>query len=296
MLGSDLVAEFASSYEVCGLGRHANRHPQIPYVSLDIANRTAVFNAVRSLKPAIIVHTAALTDVDGCEGNPHQAFLINTKGTEFIAEASDSVGSTLFFISTDYVFDGTKRAPYDEKDLPNPVSIYGRSKFEAEEFLKKSCRSAWIIRSSWLFGTNGKNFFRTILQAALKKQELRVVDDQLGAPTYSKHLAQGLRALIENGNRAKGCVIYHLANEGEATWYQAAKKLLEKANLKTTIKPISSQELKRPAKRPLNSVFNMAKIKKDYGLSLPSWEEGLNEYWNKSLEKEWQSLVVSRQN
>ena len=296
MLGSDLVAELAPSYEVCGLGRQADRHPEISYIQTDITNRAEVLNAVRSLKPAIIVHAAAWTDVDGCERNPQQAFLVNAKGTEFVAEASDHVGATLFFISSDYVFDGTKPSGYDEEDLPNPISVYGRSKFEAEEFLKKSCRSAWIIRSSWLFGVNGKNFFCTILHAALEKQELGVVDDQRGAPTYSKHLAKGLRALIEKGTRVKGSAIYHLANEGETTWFQAAKKLLAKTNLKTELEAISSQELARPAKRPPNSVLNMTKIKKEYGIRLPSWEQGLDEFWNESLEKEWQSLIVSRKN
>ena len=296
MLGSDLVAELASFYEVCGLGKQANRNPEIPYVQTDITNRAGVLKAVRSLKPAIIVHAAAWTDVDGCERNPQQAFLVNVKGTEFVAEASDGVGAALFFISSDYVFDGTKPSAYEEQDFPNPVNVYGRSKFEAEEFLKKFCRSAWMIRSSWLFGRNGKNFFRAILHSALEKQELRVVDDQRGAPTYTKHLAKGLRALIEKGTRVKGSIAYHLANEGETTWFQAAKKLLAKTNSKNEVKPISSQELARPAKRPSNSVLNMTKIKKAYGIQLPSWEQGFDEFWNESLEKEWQSLIVSRKN
>ena len=296
MLGSDLVVELSSLYEVCGMGKHANRHPQIPYIQADIINCSTVSKAISSFKPAIIIHTAGFTDVDGCELNPHQAFLVNVKGTEFIAEASDSVGATLFFISSDYVFDGAKQAPYEEEDLPNPISVYGRSKFEAEEFLKGHCRSAWIIRSSWLFGSNGKNFFRTILHAAQKGEELRVVNDQKGAPTYTKHLAVGLRHLIEKGSRVQGYVVYHLANEGETSWFQAAKKILEKTNLNNDLRPISSRELKRPAKRPLNSIFNMTRVKKDFDIRLPTWTEAFDQFWKDSLEKEWQNFAVLHKN
>ena len=294
MLGSDLIAELTPRYEVCGLGRRANRHSQIPYEQADIANRSSVFKAVSSLKPAIIVHAAACTDVDGCELNPYQAFLVNVKGAEAVAEASDSLGATLIFISTDYVFDGTKSSPYQEDDLPNPLSVYGRSKFEAEEFLKSKCKSVWIIRSSWLFGSNGKNFFRTILQAVLKNEPLRVVNDQEGAPTYTKDLAKGISNLIEKGNRVEDYRIYHLANSSQTTWFEAAQKLLKKMNSNVDLKPISSQELNRPAKRPQNSVFNMSRIKNDYGIELRSWEEALEGFWKESLAKEWQREIVSQ--
>ncbi len=293
MLGSDLVKELNSFYEVCGLGQDLNRHSKIEYCQTDITNRTAVFKAVSSLKPAIIIHTAAYTDVDGCELNPHQAFNVNVKGTEFVGEASNSVGATLFFISSDYVFDGTKLIPYTEEDLPNPLSVYGRSKFEAEELLKKRCYSVRIIRSSGLFGTDGKNFFKTILQASIQERELRVVTDQKVAPTYTKHLAKGLRAIVEKGNRINGWAVYHLANEGEGTWFEAASRVLKKINSGVNLKPISFQELGRPANRPLNSIFDMSKIKKDFSIQLPSWEEAFNQYWSESLKQESQSLISS---
>lgn len=294
MLGSDLVTELASTYEVCGFGRKASQQNQIQYIQADLTKRSDVLGAITTLKPAIIIHTAAFTDVDDCELNPYQAFSVNVKGTEWVAQASDSVGATLFFISTDYVFDGNKQLPYNEEDLPNPLNVYGRSKFEAEEFLKSHCRSTWIIRSSWLFGSNGKNFFRSVLQAVARNEKLRVVNDQKGAPTYTRDLAKALRSLIEKGNRVEGCRIYHLASAGAISWFQAAKKILEKINSKVELEAISSEKLKRPAKRPLNSVFDMARIKKDFGIQIRSWEEAFDEFWDESLEKEWQNLTVSQ--
>ena len=296
MLGSDLVTELAPRYDICGLGKGANKHSQISYHEVDITNQTAVIRAISLAKPAIIIHTAAFTDVDGCELNPYQAFLTNVKGTEAIAHASNLVGATLFFLSTDYVFDGTKQSPYVEEDTPNPLSVYGRSKFEAEEYLKSHAYSAWIIRSSWLFGQNGRSFFRAILQKVFKGEKLCVVDDRKGAPTYTKDLASALRDLVEKGSRVQGYVVYHLANSGETTWLQAAKKLLEKVNSRVAIKPISSHELKRPAKRPANSVFNMTKIGQDYGIKLRSWEEAFDEFWEETLRREWESSIVSQQN
>ena len=287
MLGSDLVEELTPHYEVCGLGQQPNRHPQIQYVQTDITSESAVFKAVSYLKPAVIIHAAAFTDVDGCELNPYQAFLVNVKGTQFVSDAGDQAGATLFFISTDYIFDGKKQSPYCESDLPNPLSVYGRSKLEAEGLLKSRSRSAWIIRSSWLFGINGKNFFRTVLRRILKGETLQVVDDQKGAPTYTKDLARALHELIEKGDRVKGCVVYHLANSGETTWFQAARKILDKTNSDLDLRPISSQELKRPAKRPANSVFDMSRIKNDYGIQLRFWEKTLDEYWDEVLSEEW---------
>lgn len=294
MLGSDLVAVLRPRYEVCGLGTGANKHGQIPYQQVDISNQTAVIRAIRLAKPAVIIHTAAFTDVDGCELNPHRAFWTNVKGTEAIAQASHLVGATLFFLSTDYVFDGTKLSPYVEEDTPNPISVYGRSKYEAEEYLKSHANSVWIIRSSWLFGSNGRNFFRAILQKVSRGEKLRVVDDQKGAPTYTKDLASALGSLLEKGSRVQGYVIYHLANSGETTWFQAARKTLEQIDSKTVLEPISSRELKRPARRPANSVFNMTKINRNYGIKLRPWDEAFDVFWKETLKKEWENSTASQ--
>ena len=293
MLGSDLV-KVLSPYEVSGLGRQPNRHEPIPYLQTDITNRKALLKAVSSLKPAVIIHAAGDTDVDGCERNPRQTFSVNVEGTKHIAEAADSCGAILVFISSDYVFDGTKSEPYEEEDRPNPISVYGRSKYEAEEFLKAHSRSVWIIRSGWLFGANGINFFRSVMEKASKEKELCVVNDQKGAPTYTKDLALGIKMLIERASRIQGFRIYHVANGGQTTWFEAAEKVLEKMRLPIPIKAISSDELNRPAKRPANSALNLARIKNELGIELRRWDEAFHEFWSETLEKEWQSVVTSR--
>ena len=293
MLGSDLIKVFAS-HEISGIGKQSDRHKQIPYLETDIADRNAVLKAVALFKPAIVIHTAAYTDVDGCEKNPDQAFSVNVKGTEHVREASEACGAVLIFISSDYVFDGKKTGSYQEGDQPNPLSVYGRTKYEAEELLKARSRSVCIVRSGWLFGANGKNFFRTIMEKALQEKELQVVNDQKGAPTYTKDLAQGIKMVAERANRISGHQIYHLANTGQTSWFEAARKVTEKMRAQVLLKPISSEILNRPAKRPANSVLNMTKIKDQFGIELRKWDEAFNEFWSMVLEKEWQSVTASR--
>jgi len=288
MLGSDLVEVLDLNYEVLGIGSSPNKH-SITYLQTDITNQALVFDSVKKLKPAIIIHAAAYTDVDGCELNPHKAFQVNVKGTEFIARAANEVGSVLFLISTDYVFDGAKATPYVEIDTPSPISVYGRSKWEAEGIVQAISHSAWIIRSSWLFGANGKNFFRSILQHAKQGTELSVVNDQTGAPTYTKDLAQGIQVLIEKGRRVKGWEIYHLANDGQTTWHDAAVRCLTKLGVRYNVKSINSKVLNRPAKRPANSIFDMTKIRGAYDIKLRSWDQALDEFSKTTLKDEWKN-------
>ncbi len=291
MLGSDLVEAFSEKYEIFGLGKHPNRHPKLQYHQADLAHSAQIKKAVSEIKPAVIVHAAAYTDVDGCELNPHQAFLINTIGTQSIAEASDQTGATLIFLSSDYVFNGKKSGPYLETDSPDPISVYGRSKFEAEEWLKNHSKSVSIIRTSWLFGKNGRNFFRAILNLLSEGKDLNVVNDQLGAPTYTLDLAEGIKMFIERAKRPKGHVTYHLANTGSTTWHGAALKLIELTKEKKQVKAITTDQLNRPAKRPANSVLNLEQIKNTYQISLRSWEDALNHYWKQALSEEWQRKI-----
>ena len=286
MLGSDLV-EALNVYEVCGVGRSRNRHPSISYEQVHISSDGALLNAFRKLKPAITVHAAAYTDVDGCELNPEEAFRVNVEGTRNVVRACEATGSALFFVSSDYVFNGRKAGSYNEQDVPSPISVYGRTKLEAEEIVRTFSGSSWIIRSTWLFGENGKNFFKAILSRLKRNEILKVVNDQFGAPTYTKDLASGMKVLIERGNRSKRCQVYHLANSGSTHWFDAAKKLLQHTGVSVEITPISSQTLNRPAKRPHNSVFDLTKIKSDFGIELRSWESALEEYWTRSLKREF---------
>ena len=295
MLGQDLVKALSRHHEVIPLvtdrsGAGTEDAPAILNESL--VNR--VFTATR---PEVVIHAAAYTDVDGAETNQAEAHAVNVLGTARIAEASVNAKAVLFYISTDYVFDGLKSGSYEEADAPNPIGIYGKTKLAAERELSSRYGlngAIYIIRTSWLFGAGGKNFFRSILRLASERDTLRVVNDQKGAPTYTKDLAEVFQVLIEKAKRKNGCHIYHLANAGVTTWYEAAARLLEKAHFTGKLLPLRSDELNRPAKRPANSVLNMSKIQKAFGIRMRSWETALDEFWNEVLRHEWESQIKTR--
>ena len=209
--------------------------------------------------PDVVLHAAAWTDVDGAEDDPQEAAAVNVGGTRHVAE----LGVPLVYFSTDYVFDGRKGEPYVESDAPNPLSAYGRTKVYGEG---AAGDSAWIVRSSGLFGPTGKNFVQAMLDLARERDEVAVVDDQRTSPTYVGHLAQATRELLD---RPFG--IWHLAAEGEATWAEFAEAIFEEAGLDTRVRRISSAELGRPAARPAYSVLRSEKA----APALPHWREGL---------------------
>ena len=190
MLGSRLVDVLSSEHEV----------KAIDIDNCDITNQKETTKTITDYSPSIIIHTAAYTDVDGSELNLEKAFAVNTGGTENVVSAAKKVGSTLFYISTDYVFDGEKDEPYEETDIPNPINIYGRSKLEGEKITQALLEKYLILRTSWLFGPNGKNFVITILQKAKEKETLKVVDDQIGSPTYTLDLAKAIKSLLSTLN------------------------------------------------------------------------------------------------
>jgi dTDP-4-dehydrorhamnose reductase len=213
------------------------------------------------LAPELVLHAAAWTDVDGAEADPQEAAAVNVGGTANAA----SLGAPLVYYSTDYVFDGEKREPYVESDGPNPRSVYGRSKLHGEA---AAGAEAWIVRSSWLFGPTGNNFVRTMLRLGAERDEVAVVDDQLGSPTYVGHLAAATRRVLELPHG-----IYHVAAGGEATWADFAEAIFEEAGLPTRVRRISTAELGRPAPRPAYSVLRSEKGAPE----LPHWREGLRE-------------------
>ena len=186
MLGSSLINALSSEFEVKG----------IDIEDCDITNKEEIINKIKIYGPGLIVHTAAYTDVDDCELNPEEAFAVNVGGTGNIARAAKETGAILFYISTDYVFDGKKDKPYTETDIPNPINTYGRSKLEGEKIIQSTLEKFFILRSSWLFGPNGKNFVTTILQRAKERQTLQVVNDQRGSPTYTIDLASALKKML----------------------------------------------------------------------------------------------------
>jgi dTDP-4-dehydrorhamnose reductase len=210
--------------------------------------------------PDLVLHAAAWTDVDGAEVDPQGAAAVNVGGTSNVA----ALGVPLVYFSTDYVFDGRKRRPYVESDGPNPISAYGRSKLHGEA---ATGGDAWIVRSSWLFGSTGNNFVRTILRLGAEREELAIVEDQRGCPTYVDHLAAAVRELVELPHG-----IWHLAADGECTWFELAQEIVRAAGLPCRVRPISTAALGRPAPRPAYSVLRSEKAEAP---RLPHWREGL---------------------
>ena len=207
---------------------------------------------VASLSPDWVVHTAAVTDVDGCEREPERAMAVNAEGTRRVAEGCRRAGAGLVYLSTDYVFDGRKDTPYTEEDDPAPLNAYGRSKLEGERAVR-SHPSRWvIIRTAWLYGTHGKNFVKTILEKVKDGEQLRVVDDQVGSPTYAADLASAMALLLSR--RLTGT--YHVTNRGSCSWYELTREILRLAGADVQrVSRIGSHALNRPARRPAYSVL-----------------------------------------
>jgi dTDP-4-dehydrorhamnose reductase len=216
------------------------------------------------LQPPIdlVLHAAAWTDVDGAEDDPQSAAAVNVGGTQHVAE----LGAPLVYYSSDYVFDGSKRTPYVESDTPSPQSAYGRTKLHGEA---AAGDNAWVVRSSWLFGATSKNFVRTMLALGAERDEVAVVDDQRGSPTYVGHLAAATRALVELPGG-----VYHLAADGDCTWAEFAEAIFEEAGLDCRVRRITTAELGRPAPRPAYSVLRSEKPETP---RLPHWRLGLRE-------------------
>jgi dTDP-4-dehydrorhamnose reductase len=242
--------------------------------SCDLADRESVELAVVSAAPAAVVNCAAWTDVDGCEGDPERAVLVNALGVRHLAAACARVGAHLVHVSTDYVFSGEKSGPYDEWDEPDPRSVYGRSKLGGEREVARHAESWAIARTSWVFGRQGRNFVDTILGRARKGLPLRVVDDQRGCPTYAPDLAGALARLAVE--RRPG--IYHATNQGACTWHDLAVAAVELAGLDpSVVGTATTAELERPAPRPANSVLSGAAWTAAGLPPLRPWREALAE-------------------
>ena len=209
----------------------------------------------------VVLHAAAWTDVDGAEDSPEGALSVNQAGTRNVV----ALGAPVVYFSTDYVFDGKKREPYVESDEPAPLSAYGRSKLAGEREVERG----WIVRSSWLFSSGGHNFVQTMLRLASERDEVEVVDDQRGCPTYAPHLAAAIRSLLE---LPEG--IWHVAAEGVCTWAEFAEAIFQEAGLECRVQPLSSERLSRPARRPAYSVL---RSERPGAPRLPHWREGLRE-------------------
>jgi dTDP-4-dehydrorhamnose reductase len=239
----------------------------------DIRDSDRVQKALRETHPEWAILAAAYTDVDGCESNRDLAFAVNRDGALNVAAAAKQVGARLLFLSSDYVFDGKKTAPYETADERNPQSVYGQTKAEAEIRLLESMPDCCIARTSWLFGIGGKCFPDTILKLAASRPALDVVNDQRGCPTYVVDLARAIIQLCRKNARG----IVHVTNAGDCTWFDFAAEIVKSAGLSTTVRPVSSQQMARPAPRPAYSVLSPASMQ-SLGIEMPSWHDALRRY------------------
>jgi len=240
---------------------------------VDIRDADEVREVVERTRPDWIVLAAAYTNVDDCESHPDLAFAVNRDGAVNVAEAAQQSGAKLLFLSSDYVFDGKKMSPYETGEARNPQSVYGRSKAEAEVRLLEVLPECCIARTSWLFGAGGKCFPDTILKLAASRPALDVVDDQRGCPTYTIDLARAIIALCRN--QARGIV--HVTNAGECSWFEFAREIVKGGGLATEVRPVSSQQMARPAPRPAYSVLSPKSLQ-HYGIAMPTWQDALQRY------------------
>ncbi|HEX6235728.1 MAG TPA: dTDP-4-dehydrorhamnose reductase [Acidimicrobiales bacterium] len=241
---------------------------------LDVGSRDAVYQAVLSTRPTVVVHAGAWTAVDACEDDPDRAYRTNALGTRWVADASHRAGAYLCYVSTDYVFDGTKPTPYVEWDTPNPTSVYGRSKLGGEVEVRTHAPGGAVVRTSWVCGEHGSNMVKTVLRLA-DRPELAFVDDQRGCPTFTADLAVAIRRLA--AWRIPG--LFHVTNQGAVTWYELARAILAAAGHDPgKVRPISTAELDppRPAPRPANSVLDNAALRLAGLPLLPPYGESLD--------------------
>jgi dTDP-4-dehydrorhamnose reductase len=262
LLGKALMREWSGD-EITGLGSS----------DADIRDADQVQNAVQRSQPDWIVLAAAYTDVDGCETHRALAFDVNCHGAVNVARAAKEQGARLLFLSTDYVFDGTKSTPYATGDPRSPRSVYGESKAEAEVQLLQVLPECCIVRTSWLFGAGGKCFPDTILKLAASRPQLEVVGDQRGSPTYTIDLA---RAVIQLCRRPASGIV-HVTNRGDCSWYEFAREIVAGAGLGTPVRETTSDKFVRPAKRPQYSVLSPESLQKR-AIEIPTWRDALQRY------------------
>lgn len=234
--------------------------------TLDITDELAVMRVLTEESPDFVIHCAAYTNVDKAEEDLENAAKVNAKGTENLAKACAKLNITILYISTDYVFDGTKTEPYTPDDKPNPINNYGLTKFQGEEAIRKYCSKYYIARTSWLYGHHGRNFVETMI--SLKDKEvLKVVDDQRGCPTWTVELSNGIVKLLAGNDYGT----YHVCGSGETTWYGFAKEIFTQLGLNVNLQPCTTAEFPRPAKRPAYSVMDNKKLCRDWKVALKDY-------------------------
>lgn len=262
MLGHDIRRAF-TDVELINFTREA----------CDITNLDATAAAIRATRPDFLIHAAAFTNVDQCELEPERAYLVNGLGARNVTMACEEIRCPVIYLSSDYVFDGSKVTSYREWDQGNPINTYGLSKWLGERFVSSLTNRFYIVRTSWLFGWSGNNFVETILRLLAEREGIDVVDDQVGCPTFTLDLAETLRKLL-----GRGYGIYHVTNSGSSSWYGFATAIAEKRGIRKEIRPITSERLNRPAKRPAHSVLGNTMLALEGISPLRPWSEALDAY------------------
>lgn len=280
MLGTDIVQQLNGKYPILGIGRSAALHLPCDFLKCDLSDRGSCDQSLANMNASTVIHCAAMTQVDDCESNPAAAYKDNVVATQNVVQLANSLDALLVFVSTDYVFSGRSGEPYSEDDVADPISVYGMTKYNAEEYVKNNCHSFIIFRVSWLYGLYGKCFPFTILQAASKSERLCVVEDQLGQPTATLDFARFLADLIvSNQLSSMRGNVFHWGNEGYVSWADFARFLLKQAGyFHVNVEGITSDKLTRLAKRPLNSRFNLKKLITFTGKSPRHWTVAASEY------------------
>ena len=261
-------------YDIAKLLEENNTMMYVPtHEEMDITDRDSVMKAFDSFKPDIVFHCAAYTAVDKAEEDKERCYDINVNGTKNIVDASDIYGSKVVYISTDYVFHGDKNGIYETSDITDPINYYGYTKYLGEQEVMKNSNNL-VVRISWVFGINGKNFVKTMLRLASSRDEISVVSDQVGSPTYTYDLA---RLLVDMVNKNKSG-IYQATNEGYCSWYEFAKYIFEVSGIDIRVNPILTKDYVTLAKRPLNSRLSKDKLDEDGLTRLPDWKDATKRY------------------
>jgi len=265
MLGHDLVRRFSPDHDVTGKDVD----------DFDITSQADCRDLISSVEPDCVINAAAYTDVDGCETDRETCFAVNAEGVKNVAICCRGRGIRIVHFSTDYVFDGTKRSPYREDDVTNPINVYGESKLQGERYLREFAEHFLLIRTAWLYGKHGTNFVRTILGKARNGGTLEVVTDQVGSPTWTRDLAGAVRVLLEGGHEG----IFHLTNRGKCSWFDYTLKILQYADIKDVeVRPITSDKLARKALRPAYSVLSSRRFSDLTYRTMRYWQIALNDF------------------
>lgn len=267
-------------YDVCKqLAQRNIEHKGVDIADFDLTNREQTINYIVQYAPTIVVHCAAYTAVDRAEEDKDLCYKVNVEGTRYIAEACKQLGATMMYFSTDYVFDGSGNLPWKENDTKGALNVYGLTKGQGEDEVMQLLQKYFVLRISWVFGYNGNNFVKTMMRLGKEKQQLNIVNDQVGSPTYTADLAVLVCDMLATDKYG----VYHVSNEGYCSWAEFASKIMEYAHIQCEVKPILTAQYPTKALRPLNSRLDKSKLTASGFEALPTWQDALYRYIKNEL-------------